>query len=262
MTGFIPILLASAAGFSATMLVAWLVQRTTGKSGWVDTIWTFSVGVFGCLLSLWPFAEPSVRQTLVAVLAGFWAVRLGMHVAVRTAAGGDDPRYARLKQEWGDAAQARMLFFLQLQALAGIVLAFAIFLAAHAPRPGIGLQDVVGALVLLAGVLGETIADRQLKAFAARPNNRGKVCDIGLWRWSRHPNYFFEWIGWFAYPIIAFSADYPLGWMAWIAPAYMYYLLVHVSGIPPLEQHMMRTRPAAFEAYRRRTNAFFPGSPR
>ena len=244
------------------MVAAWWVQRRTGQSGWVDTVWTFSVGVFGCLLALWPFAELSGRQILVAVLAGFWALRLGAHMAVRTAGGGDDPRYARLKQEWGDAAQARMFLFLQLQALAGSILAFAIFLAAHAPRPGVGMQDIAGALVLLIAVAGEAIADRQLKSFAASPDNRGKVCDVGLWRWSRHPNYFFEWVGWLAYPVIATSADYPLGWLAWIAPAYMYYLLVHVSGIPPLEQHMMRTRPRAFDAYRRRTNAFFPGRPR
>jgi steroid 5-alpha reductase family enzyme len=103
-----------------------------------------------------------------------------------------------------------------------------------------------------------------LRRFRSDSANRDRVCDAGLWRWSRHPNYFFEWFGWLAYPLIAvdFGGDYPWGWLALAGPACMYWLLVHVSGIPPLEAHMVRTRGDAFRAYRARTNAFFPSPPR
>lgn len=259
MAAFILLVTFVAAGFGATMAGAWWLQKRTGQSGWVDTIWTFAVGAAGMAFALWPIGPWTPRQGLVAAFAALWSLRLGVHVAMRTARGGDDPRYAQLKKTWGQQAQFRMFVFLQVQALAGVILALAILVAARAPREGLDLQDAIGAIVLLTGVIGETVADRQLKRFAADPANRGKVCDVGLWRWSRHPNYFFEWVGWFAYPVVALSAGYAAGWLAWIGPAYIYYLLVRVSGIPPLEEHMMRTRPEAFADYRRRTNAFFPG---
>jgi steroid 5-alpha reductase family enzyme len=105
------------------------------------------------------------------------------------------------------------------------------------------------------------IADRQLAAFRDDPANKGRVCDVGLWGMSRHPNYFFEWMGWFAYTIIAidFSGGYPWGWLALAGPALMYWLLVHASGIPPLEAHMLRSRGQAFRDYQHRVNAFWPG---
>jgi len=109
-------------------------------------------------------------------------------------------------------------------------------------------------------LLGETVADRQMAAFRADPANRGKIADTGLWGLSRHPNYFFEWLGWWSYPLIAIgtSADWAWGWAALAAPAMMYWLLVHASGIPPLEKAMLESRGEAFRAYQKRVRAFFP----
>ncbi len=90
------------------------------------------------------------------------------------------------------------------------------------------------------------------------PDDRGAVADTGLWGWSRHPNYFFEWLGWFGYFAIAVTPGYGPGWLALIGPAMMYWLLVHASGIPPLEKHMLATRGDAFRAYQARVSAFFP----
>jgi steroid 5-alpha reductase family enzyme len=117
--------------------------------------------------------------------------------------------------------------------------------------------------VLLAAIAGEALADGQLRQFRADPGNRGRVCDIGLWGWSRHPNYFFEWLGWVAYPLLAIDlrGDYPFGWLALSAPAFMYWLLVYVSGVPPLEQQMLRSRGAAYREYQGRVSAFFPLPP-
>jgi steroid 5-alpha reductase family enzyme len=114
--------------------------------------------------------------------------------------------------------------------------------------------------VLAAAVFGESVADAQLRKFKAEAQNPNSVCDVGWWRWSRHPNYFFEWLAWVAYPVIAIdlSGHNPFGWLAVLAPACMYWVLVHVSGIPPLESHMLRTRGERFRAYQRRTRPFLP----
>ena len=130
--------------------------------------------------------------------------------------------------------------------------------------PALRIQDVLGGLVILIAILGEASADGQLKKFRANPANRARVCDQGLWRLSRHPNYFFEWLGWLAYPLIAidFYGAYSSGWLAMAGPLCMYWLLVYVSGIPPLEEHMLAKHGTAFREYQMRTNAFFPGPPR
>jgi steroid 5-alpha reductase family enzyme len=160
-------------------------------------------------------------------------------------------------QEWGADASRRLFLFLQAQALAGLVLAAAVALAARNPAPALRLVDGLGVLVFIVALGGAALADEQLRRFKADPAHRGMVCDTGLWGLSRHPNYFFEWLGWMAYPLLALG--YAPGLLAFAAPALMYLLLVHASGIPPLEAHMERSRGAAFAAYRARVNAFFPG---
>lgn len=247
---------------SATMAVAWLVAIRTGRSGWIDAIWSFATGVFGATGALLAFGrEISARQALVALLALSWSLRLGIHISARTARGGDDPRYRQLRQQWGSAFGSRLFWFLQIQALAAAVLVLSIMIAAHNPAPGLGVLDWLGIAILIVAVAGETIADRQLSAFRADPGNEGKVCDVGLWSVSRHPNYFFEWLGWLAYAVIAIdlAGSYRWGALAFAGPLLMYWLLVHVSGLPPLEAHMLRSRGAAFRDYQRRVNAFWPG---
>lgn len=248
---------------SATMMGAWFVALRTGRSGWIDAIWSFATGVSGATAALLPLAGTAVfvRQVLVAALALVWSLRLGIHIAVRTAQGGDDPRYAQLREEWGDAFKGRLFWFLQIQALAALALVLSIAAAAHNPGPGLRLSDWLGVGCLVVAVLGEAVADRQLSTFRANPANKGKVCDVGLWGLSRHPNYFFEWLGWLAYAIVAIdlTGAYPWGWLALGGPLLMYWLLVHASGIPPLEAHMVRSRGKAFRDYRHRVNAFWPG---
>jgi steroid 5-alpha reductase family enzyme len=256
-------LLAIALSLSILMAVAWMVQQRTGNSGWVDTIWTFSVGLTGAGSALWPVSgsAPNARQWLVAALVAIWSLRLGSHIAVRTAGISDDPRYAAFAREWGVDSPRKMFVFLQNQGFGSIPLVFAVFIAAHFPSEGLRFQDGFGALILLIGIAGETLADAQLKNFRTDPANKGRVCDAGLWRWSRHPNYFFEWFGWLAYPVIAVSADYPFGWATLLAPVFMYWILVHVTGIPPLEAQMLRSRGERYRDYQSRTSMFFPLPP-
>jgi len=246
-----------AIALASLMAQAWRTILQTGNSGFADVFWSYSIGGAGVLAALWPLApgEPGPRNWLVAALVAIWSLRLGTHILRRTLKGGDDPRYAQLRKEWGDKADQQLLLFLQIQAGAALVLAIAIMAAAHHPAP-LGLPDALGVLVALVAIAGEAVADAQLRAFKAKPENKGKVCDTGLWGLSRHPNYFFEWLFWLALPLIGIG--YGWGWLALLAPVLMYWLLVHASGIPPLEAHMMRSRPEAFADYKKRVRAFWP----
>jgi len=260
---YLVVLLAIAVALSVLLAAAWVVQRRTGNSGWVDTIWTFAVGGVGAVSALWPFtaAASPARQWLVALLALVWALRLGTHIAIRTAGIDDDPRYAAFAREWGADAPRRMFIFLQNQAMGSIPLVFAIFLAAQTPLQLLRLQDFVGAAILLVAIVGEALADAELKRFRTDPANKGHVCDVGLWRWSRHPNYFFQWFGWLAYPVIALSPSYGWGFATLLAPIFMFWILNFVTGIPPLEAQMLRSRGDAYRDYQQHTSKFFPLPP-
>jgi steroid 5-alpha reductase family enzyme len=256
-----------AVALSLAMTMVWVAVRRGASSGWVDAVWSFSVGAAGVTVALAPvegWEGDMQRPLIVAALAAAWSLRLGLHIVARTRGGGEDPRYAALKEEWGDRWAAQMWKFLQIQAAAALLLATTIFLAARNPAAGLQWSDIAGVVVLLAAVVGEGVADAQLTRFRKNPANKGKVCDAGLWGLSRHPNYFFQWLGWTGYAVIAIGPDgmWLWGWAALAGPALMYWLLVHASGIPPLEAHMMRSRGAAYAAYRKRVNAFWPGPQR
>ncbi len=190
-----------------------------------------------------------------------WALRLGTHIALRTIGAGEDPRYAALARQWGEAFPRRLWLFLQIQALAALALVAAVRLAAANPAPFPQAADVMALIVALVAIVGEAISDAQLRRFRRARTDSRAICEQGFWRWSRHPNYFFEWLFWLAAPLMAvdFSGAYPRGWLALAAPAMMYWLLAHVSGVPPLEAHMLATRGEAFRALQCRVNAFFPG---
>lgn len=246
---------------AAAMALAWAIARRPGKSGWTDTIWSYATGAGGMIAALVAPGGPWGRRMLVAAMIGLWGLRLGTHILRRTLKGRDDPRYAALRAEWGAAWERRLFLFLMIQAAAGLVLLVSILAAASNPARFPAWSDWAGLALLIFSVAGAGVADRQLRAFAPDPANRGKVMDRGLWAFSRHPNYFFEWLGWWSYALIAIgpSAASSWGWAALAGPAFMWWLLVHGSGIPPLENHMLQSRGEAFRAYQRQVNAFFPG---
>lgn len=250
-----------AAWLAVSMAGAWAVQRITGNSGWVDACWSYATGAAGVAVAL---GGPEIgwRHWVVAGLMAAWGLRLGTHIARRAAQGHEDPRYGAYRRDWGDGFQLRMFRFLQLQAFAGFLLVLSVLAAVSHPGGAFRLVDGLALLILLAAVVGESVADAQLRRFRADPANRGQVCEAGLWAWSRHPNYFFEWLLWCAWPVMALGAGW--GWMglSLVAPVWMYWLLVHVSGIPPLETVMLASRGDAYRDYQRRVPAFFPRRPR
>jgi steroid 5-alpha reductase family enzyme len=245
---------------SAMMALAWAAQRRTGSSGWIDSIWSFTVGLGGVTAALIADGGDDFRRWLALGIVGLWSARLGAHIAARTRGAGEDPRYQALIEEWGDRAGVRLFLFLQVQAACALVLALAVYAAASNPAI-FGLVDMLALVIAIVAIAGEAVSDWQLSRFRAANRGKGKVCETGLWAYSRHPNYFFEWLGWCAWPLLALdvAGGHPLGLTALAAPALMYWLLVHVSGIPPLEAHMLRSRGEAFRSLQARVNAFFPG---
>lgn len=253
------LLIALAAVLSIIMAAAWAVIVRTGKSGWADAFWSLSIGLAGSIAALAPLGpgQPTPRASIVAALVAIWSLRLAIHIAGRTVKGGDDPRYAQLREEWGSRYRSQLFLFLQIQAGAALVLVLTVLVASQNPA-SLGPFDFIGILIAAVAIGGEALSDAQLIAFKAVPGNRGQICDKGLWSLSRHPNYFFEWLYWLAYVPIGLAGGWSWGWLTLAAPALMYWLLVHVSGIPPLEAHMLRSRGDRFRHYQRQVRAFWP----
>ncbi len=251
------LLVAIAIGLSLAMAGSWFVQRITGLSGWIDTIWSLSVGLGGIVAALFAHGVFERRMTVLIIIAA-WALRLGSHIGARTMGSGEDPRYAKIIEGWGDSAAWRLFIFLQVQALAAFILVLAVYLAAANGAGYPRVLDFLAVLVAVVALAGESISDAQLSRFRKSPQAKSEICETGLWRYSRHPNYFFEWLFWCSWPLFAVSNSF-MSFMSLLAPALMYWLLVHVSGIPPLEEHMLRSRGDQFRALQRRVNAFFPG---
>lgn len=241
-------------GLSLAMIVAWAVQWHTRNAGFVDVVWTFALGGAGVASGL---TAVGPRGELIAGMSTIWALRLGGHLLRRTWGAAEDARYAGFRATWGSRFQLRMFGFLQVQAFAAAVLALSFIFAARNPAP-IGALDVVGVMVFVIGIVGGGLADAQLERFRRNPPFRGALCDTGLWRYSRHPNYFFEVVAWCGWPLLAIAPSSPWGWLALAGPGLMFWLLVFVSGIPPLEEAMLRSRGDAFRAYQARTRAFLP----
>ncbi len=263
----IVLILVAAVVLVIIMALLWLRQRQTGNAGTVDIAWSFGTGLAGVWLAMAPIVGASSnisRQSLVAVMAAVWAIRLGSHIWRRVVSEEEDGRYRELRESWGDNLQRRLFWFFQMQAVAAVLFAVPIFIAARNPDPTIGWADYLGLAIWVVALGGESIADRQLARFKATASRAGQVCDHGLWGYSRHPNYFFEWVHWFAYVVIAFGAVsyYHWAWLTLVGPAFMLHFLIRVTGVPPTERHLLASRGDAYRAYQQRTNMFFPGPSR
>lgn len=246
------------------MTAAYAVIRLVKDASWIDVFWTFGTGIAGIAVALVSAKEAWFpRQAFVAALVALWSLRLGSYITLRVLRGPEDARYRRLKAQWGAGFNTRILGAVFAQAPATALLCVSIYVAAHRPGEGFAPTDFIGAAILLIAIAGEGAADEQLKRFKANAR-QGAVADRGLWAWSRHPNYFFEWLGWFAYPLIAtdVSGAYSRGGLALIAPVVMYIILTRLTGVPILEATMEESRGDSYRAYQRRVSRFFPWPPK
>lgn len=239
------------------MAALWAVQLRTRDAGWVDAAWSAGIGlaVAGYAVQAPGWAP---RRWLVAGLVLLWSVRLTAHLVRRLAsAGAEDGRYARLRARAGASWPRWSFVFFQAQALLAAGLSAAVLVPLLAQEVGWRPLDLLGTGLFLAALAGEALADHQLEAWKREPRNRGRTCRAGLWRHSRHPNYFFEWLIWIALALFASGLEH--GWIAWLAALLMLLLVVKVTGIPPAEERALSSRGEDYRRYQETTNAFFPG---
>ena len=245
-------------GVIASFAGVWLWQLRSHTSNMVDVVWTFGIAAVAIFLAAVGSAPPSLRL-LFAILATLWSLRLGIHVFRRNVHAPEDPRYAKFRERWGAKADRNLFWFYQFQTIFSALLALPFLVVAFRDdRPP--TWAIAGAIVVWSvAVVGEAVADRQLAAFKRVPGNKGRVNRSGLWRYSRHPNYFFEAVHWFTYLFLAVGSPY--WWVGLIGPATMSFLLLKLSGIPITEEHMAKNRPE-YADYMRTTSAFIPWPPK
>jgi len=229
--------------------------------GIVDVAWSYA---FAPVAWFYAAAGPGwlPRRMLVAVLVTLWAARLGTHLLRRVASHHpvEDGRYVQLRRDWAGNFAPKMFGFFQLQAASIVLLALPFLFPVANTAPAFAALELAGAALWLLAISGEALADAQLAAFKRAPANRGRVCDVGLWRYSRHPNYFFEWLVWVAFALIALSSSW--GWLGLIAPLAILHLLLRVTGIPLNEEQSLRSKGDAYRRYQQTTSAFVPWFPR
>jgi steroid 5-alpha reductase family enzyme len=247
-------------GAATAMAAAWAVQRRSRNAGIVDVAWAYAVGglavAFAAFAPGWP-----VRRVLIGTMMLFWSGRLGTYLLRDRVIGQpEDGRYRELRRSWGAAANRRFFWFFQAQAAAACLFALPALLAAFNAAPGLTRLEAAAIALWLAAIAGESTADRQLARFKASAANRGRTCRVGLWRYSRHPNYFFEWAAWVAFALFAWPS--PGGPLALVCPLAMLYLLFKVTGIPATEAQAVRTRGDDYRQYQQTTSVFVPWFPR
>ncbi len=242
---------------AAMMTLGWQWQRTRNNAGIVDVLWAGGVGGSAVLLALLGAGAPWTRLVL-AMLGGAWGIRLAFHLWKRVRGEPEDGRYRNLRSHWA-GGQLKFFAFFQFQALLIVLFALPFLVVSRNPQVA-GWWISAAVAIWLLSVVGESIADAQLARFRNDPSNHGHTCRDGLWRYSRHPNYFFEWLHWFAYVCLAIGA--PIGWLAWSGPVVMYVFLRWVSGIPFTEAQALRSRGEDYRDYQRTTPMLIPWFPK
>lgn len=262
MSDYLTIAAAALVGMAVVMSLAWGTAQATRNAGWIDVFWTFGAGAALAAAALWSGeAAPTARQWLVGGLVSIWSLRLGLYMASRVARHREeDARYARYREDWGADFAARLYRFALLQAAATAPLALAVAAAAQGGDGALGWRDALGGAIFLLAVLGEGVADEQMRRFKAQAPS-GAIMNSGLWAWSRHPNYFFEWAVWLAYPVIGLSLAQPESALTLLGPLIMYLVLRHGTGVPTLERSMLARRGEAFRVYQESVPVFFPWPP-
>lgn len=242
------------------MALLWFVQFSKHEADIVDVGWSLAIALVAVIAG-WNTTGFWQRRLFLVGLVSFWALRLSAHLFFhRFLVPGEDARYAKLREKWGSRAQFNFFVFFQIQALLAVFLGVPfVFIAANEATAFSG-WEMMAVLIWCLALFGEISADQQLQRFKDDPLNAGLACNSGLWRYSRHPNYFFEWLHWWSYALFLLAT--PQWWLAIVNPAVMLYLLLYVTGVPPSEARALESRAAVYREYQRTTSAFIPWFPK
>lgn len=242
---------------SFIMSLVWLWATKNKNAGVVDIFWSYNFPVIAFIL-LWMAPGYEMRKVLFCSMVIIAGLRLGTFLAYRIFSHIDveEGRYQELRKNYAPNVNRRFFLFFQFQAVSNVILALPFFIITINPNPDLSWLEYTGFGIWIISILGETIADQQLSSFKKNPDNKGKVCQEGLWYYSRHPNYFFQWLMWVSYFVFALASPY--GYLAIISPAIILLLILKVTGIPPTEAQAVRSKGDAYKEYQRTTSAFFP----
>lgn len=239
------------------MALVWIWAYKIKNASVVDVFWSYNFPVIAIILF---FLAPGfeIRRAFICGMVLLAGLRLGTHLAKRVFGHLDEEegRYQQLRKEWAPKAEQKFFFFFQFQGISNVILSIPFFIIVINTRAEMAIVEYIGFALWLISVIGEAVADQQLASFKKNPDNKGKVCQFGLWYYSRHPNYFFQWTMWLSYFIFALGSPY--GYLAIISPAIILYLLLKVTGIPATEEQSLRSRGDAFRAYQKSTSVFVP----
>ncbi|MGJ8639500.1 MAG: DUF1295 domain-containing protein [Opitutaceae bacterium] len=246
-------------GFAVANVVYWYALRIRLMAT-VDIVWTAGLGI-AALAYLLVEGVDSARGYVVGSLIALWSFRLSAHLFTdRLLKREEDPRYSNLAGFWGKHSDRNFYFLFLGQVVFIALFLWPVSIAMSASGEGWMWSDSLAVFIALIAFGGEALADKQLASFRSDCENRGKVCRNGLWRYSRHPNYFFEWLHWWAY--VAFAWTSANWWMTLLGPAFMYVFLRYLTGIPHAERSSLKSRGEAYRNYQKTTSAFFPWIPR
>jgi len=242
------------------MLLLWLLHFPLKNAAIVDAGWALGIS-FCAVYFAWNGSGIFPRRLLIALMVLIWGLRLGLHLLLNRVIGQpEEGRYQELRREWGASAAWKFFVFYQVQAVSCVVLALPFLLISLNDHPELNLLEKFSILLWLVAVSGVAIADMQLNRFKSKSSNAGLVCREGLWAWSRHPNYFFEWLVWLSYGLFALTA--PWGFLGLISPALILHFVLNVTGIPPTEAQAVRSRGDAYRRYQAEVSAFIPLPPK
>jgi steroid 5-alpha reductase family enzyme len=246
---------------AAVMFGLWLLGLKHRNFSYVDIGWSVN---FALLAALYAALAPGdlARRLVIAAMFAAHGLRLGWHLAKRIIGEPEEGRYQQLRKDWGGSGNLNLKFlgFFEFQALLNAFLTLPLLLASFNRDPDLHPLEIAGIALFAIGLTGESVADAQLAAFKRNPANQGGVCDVGLWRYSRHPNYFFEWLIWIAYAVFALAS--PHGWIALAMPVLMLHFLINVTGLKATEEQALRTKGERYRSYQARTSGFIPWIPK
>lgn len=239
--------------------VTWLISVKIKNYGLLDAAWSYGVAILAPIYALYGTGLP-MRRVLFTVVGVLWSLRLGTYILRRVIRHHpqEDRRYEVLRKQWPGTGM--FFLFFQLQAIVAVIFSLPFLFASSNSTTALHVLEWIGLALALGALLGEIIADTQMKSFQQNPANKGRVCQTGLWRYSRHPNYFFEASFWFAIALAAISS--PWGWIAIVCPLLMLQFLLKVTGIPLTEEFSLKSKGDAYRAYQKSTSAFIPWFPR